>query len=97
MPAYIIIEIEIKDQKMFDEYKKLATDTIALYGGKYLVRGGETEILEGDWIPNRIVILEFPSMDQAKKWYSSEEYAPAMKLRNMSADSDMILAEGYVK
>ena len=97
MPAYIIIEIEIKDQKMFDEYKKLATDTIALYGGKYLVRGGETEILEGDWIPNRIVILEFPSMDQAKKWYSSEEYAPAMKLRKMSADSDMILAEGYIK
>ena len=97
MPAYIIIEIEIKDQKMFDEYKKLATDTIALYGGKYLVRGGETEILEGDWIPNRIVILEFPSMDQAKKWYSSEEYAPAMNLRKMSADSDMILAEGYVK
>ena len=97
MPAYIIIEIEIKDPETFEEYRKLATDTIALYGGKYIVRGGKTEVLEGDWIPKRIVILEFPSMDQAKKWRNSEEYAPAMKLRNMSADSDMILVEGYIK
>ncbi|HMQ69644.1 MAG TPA: DUF1330 domain-containing protein [Ignavibacteria bacterium] len=97
MAAYIIIEIKIKDTEMFEEYKKLATDTIALYGGKYIVRGGKTEILEGNRIPNRIVILEFPSADQAKKWWSSVEYAPAMKLRNMSAESDMILVEGYIK
>ncbi|MBP9191711.1 MAG: DUF1330 domain-containing protein [Ignavibacteria bacterium] len=97
MPAYIIIEIEIKDPETFEEYRKLATDTIALYGGKYIVRGGKTEVLEGDWIPKRIVILEFPSMDQAKKWRNSVEYAPAMKLRNMSADSDMILVEGYIE
>lgn len=95
MSAYIIIEIEIKDPELFEEYKKLATETIALYGGKYLVRGGRTEVLEGDRHPNRIVILEFPSMDQAKKWWNSEEYSPALKLRNLSAKSEMILVEGY--
>ena len=95
MSAYIIIEIEIKDPELFEEYKKLATETIALYGGKYLVRGGRTEVLEGDRQPNRIVILEFPSMDQAKKWRNSGEYAPALKLRNLSANSEMILVEGY--
>lgn len=94
MSAYIIVEMDVKNITEFEEYKKLATDTLKPFGGKYIVRGGRTETLEGNWIPNRIVILEFPDVDKAKEWWSSENYAMAKSIRQSSAESKMILVEG---
>lgn len=67
MPAYIIVEISIHDPKGYEEYKKLAPASIAASGGEFLIRGGKTETLEGDWTPERIVVVEFPDMETAKK------------------------------
>jgi uncharacterized protein (DUF1330 family) len=94
MPAYIIIDIQVHDAATFEEYKKKAPPSIAAYGGKYLVRGGPVETLDGTWAPERIVILEFPSMARAREWYHCEQYAEAIKLRHASAKSQFILMEG---
>jgi len=79
---------------LFEEYRKLVPATIAHYGGRYVVRGGATETKEGGWHPKRLVLLEFPSMDQARKWYHSPEYAPALALRLKAARSRLLLVEG---
>jgi uncharacterized protein (DUF1330 family) len=94
MSAYVIVEIEVTDPTGYDEYKKLAPAAVALYGGKYVARGGKNETLEGDWQPNRLVILEFPSMEQAKAWLNSPEYAPARAMRHQYAKSKMVVVEG---
>ena len=94
MPAYIIVEIKITDPKEYEEYKKLTPSSIAAFDGKFIVRGGETEILEGDWQPERFVILEFPTAARAKQWWNSSEYAPAKNIRQRSAITKMILVEG---
>ena len=94
MPAYIINDMEVTDPQRFEEYKKLSPPTVAQYGGKFLARGGRTESLEGDWSPRRLVILEFPSVAQAQAWIDSPEYAPAKRLRQLSANSNLILVEG---
>jgi uncharacterized protein (DUF1330 family) len=75
MAAYVIVDLEVTDSEGFREYQKRAGSTIEHYGGKYLVRGGNHETLEGDWHLHRLVILEFPGVEQAKRWYHSEEYA----------------------
>jgi uncharacterized protein (DUF1330 family) len=67
MPAYVIVEIEIVDSVLYEEYKKQASDTVHEYGGKYIVRGGKTELLEGDQDPKRIVVLEFPTMETSQR------------------------------
>lgn len=94
MPAYVIIEIKVHDPVTFEEYKKKAPPSIAAYGGKYLVRGGSVETLDGTWVPERIVVLEFPSMARAREWYHCEMYAEAIKLRHASATSQFILVDG---
>ena len=94
MTAFLIADIEVTDPVGFDEYKRLANDTITAYGGKYVVRGGDFEVLEGDWSPKRIVILEFPSMSSLKAWYDSPEYAPLKRIREMSANSRFVIVEG---
>lgn len=94
MPAYVINDMEVTDPQLFEEYKKLSPPTVAQYGGKFLARGGRTEPLEGDWSPRRLVILEFPSVAQARAWIDSPEYAPARRLRELSANSNLILVEG---
>ena len=96
MPAYVINDMEITDPALFEEYKNLSPATVALYGGRFLARGGRVETLEGSWSPNRIVILEFPSMAQAQAWSDSPEYAPAKRLRQMSATSNLVMIEGVV-
>jgi uncharacterized protein (DUF1330 family) len=92
--AYVIVEIDVQDPVGYEDYKKHAAATIAGRGGKYLVRGGKTEVLEGDWEPKRIVILEFPSMEKAKAWLNSEEYREPRKMRQRTAKTNMILVEG---
>jgi uncharacterized protein (DUF1330 family) len=94
MPAYVVVEIAIRDAETYERYKQLAPPTIAAYGGRYLVRGGATETLEGEWRPPRFVILEFPTTQQARAWWSSPEYAPAKALRQASTDTEMLLVEG---
>jgi len=94
MPAYIVVDVDIHDPQTYEEYKKLAPASIAQYGGKYLTRGGATEVLEGDWNPKRLVILQFESMEGAKEWLTCGEYALARRLRHQSARTNMILTEG---
>ena len=96
MPAYVINDMEITDPVLFEEYKKLSPATVVLYGGRFLARGGPVETLEGNWSPKRVVVLEFPSMAQAHAWSDSPEYAPAKRLRQMSAKSNLVLIEGFV-
>ena len=94
MTAYIILDIEVTDPEGYKEYIKLGPPTVALYGGKYIARGGKSENLEGDWQPRRIVMLEFPSVERAKAWINSPEYAPGRELRHKYAVSKAIVVEG---
>ena len=95
MPAYIIVDVEIHDPVQYEDYKKLTPISLGKYQGKFIVRGGKTETLEGGWDPQRIVVLEFPNAELAKSWWASEEYAPAKALRHRTAKSKMILVEGH--
>ena len=94
MPAYIIVQIDVKDPEAYEEYKALAPPSIEQYGGKYLVRGGQVETLEGAWMPRRLVLLEFPDTTSARAWWASPEYAAAKALRQRAAGSEMILVAG---
>jgi uncharacterized protein (DUF1330 family) len=94
MAAYAIAEVEVTDPAQFEEYRKLVPATIEKYGGRYLVRGGTVDGKEGGWNPKRLVVLEFPSMDAARRWYGSPEYAPVLAMRLKSARSRVVLVEG---
>ena len=94
MAAYVLNDMEITDPALFEEYKKLSPATVAQYGGRFLARGGRTETLEGDWSPKRLVIIEFPSVEQARAWADSPEYAPAKRLRQLASKSNFIVIEG---
>jgi uncharacterized protein (DUF1330 family) len=94
MSAYVIVEIEITDPVGYEEYKKHAGATVEKYGGKYIVRGGKTEVLEGDWKPKRIVVLEFPTMERAKEWLNSDEYREPRKMRHRTARTHMLVIDG---
>jgi uncharacterized protein (DUF1330 family) len=94
MPAYVIVDIDITDPEGYARYKEMATDTVGLYGGKYVARGGQTEILEGDWKPHRVVILQFDSIERARAWLESPEYRDARRLRHQTARANMIVVEG---
>ena len=94
MPAYIVVDITVEDAQTYERYRALAPPSIALYGGRYLVRGGATEALEGTWTPSRLVILEFPTAERAQAWWASPEYAEAKALRQTCARTDMLLVEG---
>ena len=94
MPAYVIAEVEVTDPAAYEDYRKQVPATIELYGGKYLARGGAIETKEGGWAPPRFVILEFPSMAQARQWYDSPEYTPVRAIRQRASNSKVIFAEG---
>jgi uncharacterized protein (DUF1330 family) len=94
MAAYIVVQVDIKDPVRYDDYRKMVPASLEKYGGKFLVRGGKTHTLEGGWAPKRFVLVEFPSVEQAKAWWDSPEYRPARDLRWATAESMMIVAEG---
>jgi uncharacterized protein (DUF1330 family) len=94
MPAYVIVDVSIDDHKEYEEYKKLTPATIAAFNGKFVVRGGKMLTLEGDWNPERIVILEFPTAERAKEWWDSNLYAGAKAIRQRTATTKMIIVEG---
>jgi uncharacterized protein (DUF1330 family) len=94
MSAYVIVEVNVTDPEQFAEYRKRVPATIEKYGGRFVVRGGTVETKEGGWSPARIVVIEFPSIDQARKWYHSPEYAPLLAMRLKAAETKLILVEG---
>ncbi len=94
MAAYLIADVNVKDPAAYEAYRKVVPALVEQYGGKYLVRGGRHEILEGHWKPARLVVLEFPSMGHARRFYESEEYRPIKPLRVNNALSNLVLVEG---
>ncbi len=94
MPAYLIAEVDVHDAAAYEEYKKLTPGAVAAHGGRFIVRGGTVDSKEGGWKPARLVVVEFPSMEQARKFYDSPEYAPALAIRLKAAKSRLVLADG---
>ena len=94
MPAYVIVNVTVRDPARYDEYKRLATPAVSAYGGRYLARGAPVEAREGAWAPSRLVILEFPDLERARAWWESPEYAPAKALRQACADTELVITEG---
>ena len=94
MSAYVIVDINVADPAGYEEYKRLAAPTVTAYGGKYIARGGRTETFEGTWRPNRLVILEFESLERARQWLHSPEYEGPRRLRQKTATTNMIVVEG---
>jgi uncharacterized protein (DUF1330 family) len=94
MSAYVIGDIEVTDPATYEEYRKQVLAVVSKYGGKFLVRGGKIDPKEGGWTPKRVVLLEFPSLAQAQKWYDSPEYAPLIKLRQKASKGRLIIVEG---
>ncbi len=94
MTALLISDVTVRDAEAFQIYRTRAAASIAQYGGRYLARGGAIEPLEGTWEPRAIIIVEFPSMEQARAWYSSPEYASALEVRDAALSRDLILVDG---
>ena len=94
MAAYFIAELDIVDAAAFEDYRKRVPATIERHGGRYLARGGALETMEGSWTPKRVVILEFPSVEQAKRWYHSEDYRELKALRHKTSRGSIVLVEG---
>ena len=94
MAAYVIGEVDVMDLAAYEDYRKQVGAVVTQYGGRFIARGGKVEALEGGWSPKRLVLLEFPSMEQALEWYRSPEYAPLIKLRQKASRSKLTLVEG---
>ena len=94
MPGYVIIQAEIIDKQRFKQYLEKSPKIIAKFGGKYVARGGETFVFEGDETKQRVVIIEFPSLEKAEEWYYSEEYQEIKVLREGSAIGSLFAVEG---
>jgi uncharacterized protein (DUF1330 family) len=94
MPAYTVVEVEVEDPVRYEDYKKMVPPSLEPFGGRFLVRGGKIETLEGEWSPKRLVIVEFPSLEKAKAWWASSEYAEAKALRQATAKTKLIVVEG---
>ncbi len=94
MTVYSVVNVQVTDPARYAEYVEETPATIARYGGKYLARGGEVEVLEGDWNPQRLVILEFESMERFREWYDSPEYAPLKQLRDEASVAEYVVVEG---
>lgn len=95
MSAYVIVNVDTKQPEKYERYKEMAQKTVAQYGGRYLARGGQMQVMEGSWTPTRIVVLEFPSYQRAYAWWHSAEYAPAKKLRQQLSITDLLIVDGY--
>jgi len=94
MPAYVLVEVSIHDPELYDSYRKLSGPSVEAFGGKFIVRGAQTESLEGDWNPERFVMIEFPSVEIAKTWWGSEEYTKAKNIRHQASNAKMLVVQG---
>jgi uncharacterized protein (DUF1330 family) len=94
MKAYILVDVTVTDPTRYEEYKKLTPASLEPFGGRFIVRGGSTETLEGAWSPGRMVVVEFPSMESARAWWSSPGYAKAKAIRQSASETKMLVVEG---
>lgn len=94
MAAYVIVQIETEDAGLMARYREIAAPVVAQYGGRYIVRGGALQVLEGDWQPKRLVVLEFDTAEQARRWWDSAEYAGPKAMRQRAGRTQMLLIEG---
>jgi uncharacterized protein (DUF1330 family) len=92
--AYVIASVDVKDPARYEDYRKGVLPTITAYGGRFLARGGAVHRLEGDWAPKRLVIVEFPSVEQAKAWWNGREYADLKALRQATSEGSLVVIEG---
>ena len=95
MAAYLVAHIEVTDPRKFDEYRAAVPAVIKKYGGRYVVRGGAIENVENDIGVSRLTIVEYPDMETARRFYSSDEYAPLLAIRKASTNSSLAFVEGY--
>lgn len=94
MPAYVIVETDVTNPEQYEQYKAASPAAIAAGGGRFLVRGGDLVVLEGDWQPSRLVMLEFEDLEAAKRWYESKAYQEAKKLREGAAGFRAVAVQG---
>jgi len=94
LAAYVIANITIEDPVRYEDYKRMVPGSLAPFGGRFIVRGGNVEALEGSWHPERLVIIEFPSVERARAWWNSREYAEARALRQATSTGTLLLLEG---
>lgn len=94
MPAYVIAEIKVTNPEGYEPYRPLAAESVARFGGRFLVRGGNADLIEGEPAPERVVVIEFPDADTARRWYFSPEYQQALKIRQANSSGRLILVEG---
>jgi uncharacterized protein (DUF1330 family) len=94
MPAYVIVETDIHDEEQYAQYQAASPGAVAAGGGRFVARGGELAVFEGDWRPKRLVVLEFPDLDTARAWYASDAYQDAKRLREGAARLNMVAVEG---
>lgn len=94
MPAYVIADVNVTNPERYADYSAQVASTLEPYRGRFLVRGGSTERIEGEWLPRRLVIIEFPSMDAARRWYGSPEYQAILGIRHEAASARLIVTEG---
>jgi uncharacterized protein (DUF1330 family) len=94
MAAYVIVDVDVHDPAGFEQYRREVPASLAKYGGRFVVRGGAFQALEGSWTPKRLVVLEFPSMEEARRWYDSEDYRPLKAMRLKASTANLILVEG---
>jgi uncharacterized protein (DUF1330 family) len=95
MPAYVIADVrEARDQDALAEYRRRNTDAVANHGGRFVIRGGDSQLLEGEWPTQRIVLIEFPDAAAARAWWDSEEYAPLKQMLREASDTNILLVEG---
>lgn len=94
MAAYVIAHIDVKDPVRYEDYKKMSPISIQRFGGRFISRGAPPIVLEGTWQPKRLVLLEFPSVEVARQWWASDDYAPARQLRQATSTGDMVIIDG---
>ena len=94
MAAYVIVQVDVKDPVRYDDYKRMVPPSLEKFGGRFLVRGGKTHTMEGDWSPKRFVMVEFPTVEQAKAWWASPEYSEAKAIRQATSEGTLIVIEG---
>jgi uncharacterized protein (DUF1330 family) len=92
--VYVIANVEVKDPVRYEDYRRMVPPSIAQYGGRFVARGGRIEVLEGDWHPTRLVLVEFPSAERARAWWNSPEYAEAKALRQATSKGTLLILEG---
>jgi uncharacterized protein (DUF1330 family) len=92
--AYVIAIVDVKEPERYEAYRQIVLPTITAYGGRFIARGGRTEVLEGEWAPRRVVIVEFPSLERAKAWWASPEYSEAKAIRQATSEGTLVVIEG---